>query len=42
MPTMERNKYLKVNAEPIIITNDRNDKTRKYVGLFSNFEKGSI
>tara|TARA_R110001606_G_scaffold399165_1_gene581231 strand:- start:1032 stop:1358 length:327 start_codon:yes stop_codon:yes gene_type:complete len=42
LPTMERNKYLKVNAERIILTNDRNDKTKKYVGLFSNFEKGTI
>ncbi len=42
LPTMERNKYLKVNAENIIVTNNRNDKTRKYVGLFSNFEKGVI
>lgn len=36
MPTMERNKYLKVKAENLNLVNKR------VVGLFSNFEKGSI
>lgn len=36
LPTMERNKYLKVKAENLNLVNKR------VVGLFSNFEKGSI
>lgn len=36
LPTMERNKYLKVKAINLDLTN------KKVVGLFSNFDKGAI
>lgn len=41
MPTMERNKYLKVKADNLLIIGKRN-KLKKTQGLFSNFEKGTI